>query len=199
MHLDVRAAAALLGYPAAALGILIENAGIPFPGALMLLAVAAYAGAGNLDIGVVVLAGGLGALVGGDLGYLAGHRGGRPFVERFSHLLHVNPGHLARSEMLFTRYSGTTILVGRFVTGLRTWASVLAGMAGMPFWVFQLYSLAGAVVWAAAVGAAGFFLGRNWQVVENLARALGAGGMAAAAMLILAVLLLRTRASRIWP
>jgi membrane protein DedA with SNARE-associated domain len=199
MHLDVRAAAELLGYPAAALGILIENAGIPFPGALTLLAVAVYAGAGNLDIGVVVLAGGLGALLGGDLGYLAGHRGGRPFVERFSRLLHFNPGHLARSEMLFTRYSGTTILLGRFVVGLRTWASVLAGMAGMPFWIFQLYSLAGALVWAVAVGAAGFYVGRNWLAIESLARALGAGGLAAGAMLILAVLLLRTRASRIWP
>jgi membrane protein DedA with SNARE-associated domain len=199
MHLDVRAVAELLGYPAAALGILIENAGIPFPGALTLLAVAIYAGAGNLDIGVVVLAGSLGALVGGDLGYLAGHRGGRPFVERFSRLLHFNPGHLARSEMLITRYSGPTILLGRFVVGLRTWASVLAGMAGMPFWIFQLYSLAGALVWAVAVGAAGFYVGRNWLAIESMARALGTGGLAAGAMLILAVVLLRTRASRIWP
>jgi membrane protein DedA with SNARE-associated domain len=199
MHLDVRAVAELLGYPAAALGILIENAGIPFPGALTLLAVAAYAGAGNLDIGVVVLAGGLGALIGGDLGYLAGHRGGRPFVERFSHLLHFNPGHLARSEMLFTRYSGATILLGRFVVGLRNWVSVLAGMAGMPFWIFQLYSLAGALVWAVAVGTAGFYVGRNWFALESLGRALGAGGLAAGAILILAVLLLRTRALHIWP
>src|SRR5438445_9019847 len=110
MHLDVRAIAESVGYPAVGLGILIENAGIPFPGALTLLAAAAYAGAGNLDIGLVVVAGALGAVLGGDLGYLAGHRGGRPFVERFSHLLRVNPGHLARSEMLFTRYSARTIL-----------------------------------------------------------------------------------------
>jgi membrane protein DedA with SNARE-associated domain len=101
--------------------------------------------------------------------------------------------------MLLTRYSGATILVGRFLLGLRTWASVLAGMAGMPFWTFQLYSLAGAVIWAIAVGAAGFYLGSNWGAIERLARGLGAGGAAAAAVLILAFLLLRTRASRIWP
>src|ERR1700730_4152336 len=199
MHLDVRAIAESLGYPAAALGILLENAGIPFPGALTLLAVAAYAGAGHLDIGLVVLAGAVGAVAGGDLGYLAGHRGGRPFVERCSHLLHVNPGHLARSEMLFTRYSGTTIVVGRFLMGLRTWASVLAGMAGMPFWAFPLYSLTGAVLWAITVGAVGFYLGSNWVAIASLARGLGPGGLAAGAVLILALLLLRTRASRIWP
>jgi membrane protein DedA with SNARE-associated domain len=199
MHLDVRAITESLGYPAAALGILIENAGIPFPGTLTLLALAAYAGAGHLDIDLVVLAGAVGAVAGGDLGYLAGHRGGRPFVERFSHLLHVNPGYLARSEMLFTRYGGTTIVIGRFLMGLRTWGSVLAGMAGMPFWTFQLYSLAGALLWALAVGAAGFYLGSNWTAIEGMARGLGAGGVAAAGLLILAILLLRTRASRIWP
>src|ERR1700737_3909794 len=104
MHLDVRAIAESLGYPAAALGILIENTGIPFPGALTLLAVSVYAGAGHLDIGLVVLCGAVGAALGGGPGFPAGHRGGRPFVERFGHVLHVNPGHLARSEMLFTRY-----------------------------------------------------------------------------------------------
>lgn len=197
MPLDGRLLAASLAYLTAAISILIENAGVPFPGALTLLAVATYAGAGHLDIGLVVLAGAVGAVVGGDLGYLAGHRGGRPYVERSSHMLHVNPGHLARSEMLLTRYSGATILMGRFLMGLRIWASVLAGMAGMPFWAFQLYNLAGALVWAIAVCAAGFYLGSNWSAVERTARGLGAGGLAAAAVLILAVLLVRTRASRI--
>jgi membrane protein DedA with SNARE-associated domain len=199
MHLDARTLADWAGYPAAALGILVENAGIPFPGTLTLLLVSTYAGAGHLDIGVVVLAGALGATAGADLGYAVGHRGGRPFVERFSHTLHINPGNLARSEMLLTRYTGMTILFGRFLIGLRTWAAVLAGMAGMPFWTFQLYSAAGAIVWAIVVGAIGFYAGSNWTAVEGAARSVGPGGLAAGAVLILALLLLRTRALRIWP
>ena len=131
------------------------------------------------------------------VGYLAGYRGGRPFVERFSHLLRVNPGHLARSEMFFTRYGGVTILFARFMLGLRTWASVLAGMSRMPFWTFQLYSSAGALIWALAVGAVGFYLGTNWALVQGLIRALGMGGLVGAAVLILAALLLRRRASHI--
>jgi membrane protein DedA with SNARE-associated domain len=197
MQFDLRALADSVAYPAAGLGILIESSGIPFPGEATLLAAAAYAATGHLDIRLVVVMGALGAIFGADLGYLAGYRGGRPFVERFSHLLRLNPGHLARSEMFFTRYGGVTILFARFMLGLRTWASVLAGMSRMPFWTFQLYSSAGALLWALAVGAAGFYLGSNWSLVEALIRGLGIGGVGVVALVILAALLLRRRASHI--
>jgi membrane protein DedA with SNARE-associated domain len=199
MHLDVRAIADSIGYPLAGLGVLIESLGLPFPGELTLLGAAAYAAAGRLDIRVVALIGGLSAVFASDLGYLAGYRGGRPFVERFSHLVHVNPGHLARSEMFFTRYGGRTILFGRFVLGLRTWACVLAGMAHMPFWTFQAYSAAGALLWAVLVGAAGFYLGSNWTRLQELAQTAGLGGLVVLAFLILAALLLRRRAWRSGP
>lgn len=199
MPLDLRAIAESAAYPAAGLGVLIESAGIPFPGAITLLAVAAYAAAGHLDPRLVLLAGVVGAVAGGDLGYIAGYRGGRPYVERFSHLLHLNPGHLARSEMFFTRYGSLTILLGRFVLGLRSWASVLAGMARMPFLTFQLYSAAGALLWTLVVGAVGFYVGSNWSAIQGVARGSGMGGLIVAVMLVLAALLLRTHASRIWP
>jgi membrane protein DedA with SNARE-associated domain len=194
MALDVRAIADAIGYPFAGLGILVESLGFPVPGELTLVAAAAYAAAGHLDIRLVALAGGLSAVLAGDLGYLAGYAGGRPFVERFSHLVHVNPGHLARSEMFFTRYGGRTILFGRFVLGLRTWACVLAGMAHMPFWTFQAYSAVGALLWAVLVGLAGFYLGSNWSRVQDLARTAGLSGLVVVAFLILAGLLLQRRA-----
>ena len=50
MHFDVRAIADAIGYPAAGLGILIESAGIPFPGEMMTIAAAAYAATDALDI-----------------------------------------------------------------------------------------------------------------------------------------------------
>lgn len=144
----------------------------------MLLAVAAYAAAGHLDIRIVILVGALGALAGADFGYLIGHLGGRPFVERFGRVLHLNPKHLARSEVFFTHYGGRAVLAARFVLGLRTWASVLAGMAHMPFWRFQLFSAIGAAAWATLMGSIGYFLGRNWSLVLSLVRDLGLGGLA---------------------
>ncbi|MGH7861235.1 MAG: DedA family protein [Candidatus Dormibacteraceae bacterium] len=174
----MRAIADAIGYPSAAIGILIESAGIPFPGETTLLAVSAYAAAGHLDIRLVVLLGAVGAVAGADFGYLVGRLGGRPFVERFGRILHLNPQHLARSELFFTRYGGRAILAARFVVGLRTWASVLAGMSHMPFWRFQLASAVGAVLWALLIGSIGFFLGRHWQLVDLVVKSLGLGGLA---------------------
>jgi membrane protein DedA with SNARE-associated domain len=196
MDIDVRALADAIGYPAAGLGILVESAGIPFPGETTLLAVAAYAAAGHLDIRVVILIGALGAAAGGDLGYAAGYFGGRPFVERFGRALRINPAHLARSEQFFSRYGDWAIVGARFAVGLRTWASVLAGMSRMPFWRFQLFSCVGGTLWAIVVGTAGYLLGNNWGLVEALVRDVGLGGLAAVAVLAVTLLALRRRAAR---
>lgn len=197
LQFDIRAIADAIGYPAAGLGILIESAGIPFPGETMLLAVAAYAALGHLDIRLVVSVAALGAMVGANLGYGAGYLGGRPFVERMARFLHVGPGHFARSELFFARYGAVTVLFARFVLGLRTWASVMAGMSRMPFWTFQLFSAIGGVAWAIVIGAVGYTLGSNWSLVERLISYLGIGGLVVVAVLIAGALLLRRRAARI--
>src|SRR5712692_5967899 len=63
-----------IGYPAAGLGILIESAGVPFPGEALLLAAAAWAAARNHSIVLVILFGFLGSVAGADIGYYLGHR-----------------------------------------------------------------------------------------------------------------------------
>jgi membrane protein DedA with SNARE-associated domain len=196
LHVDIRALADALGYPAAGLGILIESAGVPFPGETMLLAVSAYAAQGALDIRLVVLVGALGATLGANLGYGIGYFGGRPFVERMGRFLHIGPAHFARSEMFFTRYGAVTVLFARFVIGLRTWASVMAGMSRMPFWTFELFSIVGGLAWAILIGAVGFTLGSNWALVERLIQFLGLGGLAVVLAAVAGVLVLRRRASR---
>ena len=196
MEIDVVALADRLGYPAAALGILVESAGIPFPGETMLLAAAAFAAAGHLDIRWVILLGALGASLGADIGYIAGYRGGRPFVERFGRLLRISPAHLARSELFFARHGDLAVVIMRFVVGLRTWGSVLAGMARMPFWRFQLYSIVGGSAWAVVVGAAGYLLGANWRVFERALGYLGYGGLAVIAAVFVIALLVRRRAEQ---
>lgn len=188
-HIDARALADALGYPAAGLGILIESAGIPFPGEAMLLAAAAWAAAGHHDVVLVWLLGATGAVIGADLGYYAGHRGGRPFVERFGGLLRINPGHLARSELFFTRYGSASLVIARFVIGLRTWFSVLAGMSRMPFWRFQVFSAIGAVVWSAVITTIGFLLGHNWNLVVAIIKWLGIGGVAVAVVVVAVALI----------
>jgi membrane protein DedA with SNARE-associated domain len=194
--MDVRSIADAIGYPAAALGILIESSGIPFPGELTLVAVAAYAGTGHLNIVGVIVLGALGAIVGGDIGYLIGLRGGRPFLERVLSVFRLEVTRLAQAEMFFAHHGDKTILVGRFVLGLRTWASIFAGVAHMPFWRFQAYSVLGAVPWAILWGVVGYLLGNNWPLLTTILRASGVGGLVLVVAAVVIFLALRRRETR---
>src|SRR5260370_39045157 len=117
---------AALGCPAAGLGILIESVGVPCPGEALVAAAAAWAAARNHRILLVILFGFLGSVAGADIGYFLGHRGGRPFIERFGSIFRIRPEHIARAEMFFARHGDKAVLTARFILGLRTWGSMLA-------------------------------------------------------------------------
>ena len=185
-----------LGYPAAGLGILIESSGIPFPGEVLLIAAAAWAAASHHSIVLVILFGFLGATAGGDIGYYLGYRGGRPFVERFGRLFRIRPDHIARSELFFARHGDKAVLAARFVLGLRTWGSMLAGMARMPFWRFQVFSALGGLAWATVIGLAGYLLGSNLPLLEAIIRGVGLGGLALVVLLAAILIVAGRRAER---
>jgi len=186
----------VLGYPSAGVGILIESAGIPFPGDALLLVAVAWAAARHHSVLVVILFGFVGATAGADIGYLLGYRGGRPFVERFGHLFRIRPDHLARAELFFARHGDKAIIAARFLLGLRTWSAMLAGMARMPFWRFQLFSGLGGLLWAAVIGIAGYWLGNNLALLESIARGIGVGGLTVLLLIALVLVVARERASR---
>ncbi len=186
-----------LGYPAAGLGILIESAGVPFPGEALLLAAAAWSVARHHSIVLVILFGFVGSVAGADVGYYLGHRGGRPFVERFGSFLHIRPEHIARAEVFFARHGDKAVLAARFILGLRTWGSMLAGMAHMPFWRFQLFSAIGGLAWAVAVGAAGYLLGSNLALISAVIRDIGIGGLIIVALVVVIAVLARMRGARL--
>ena len=185
-----------LGYPAAGLGILIESAGVPFPGEALLLAAAAWAAARHHSIVLVILFGFLGATAGADIGYLLGFKGGRPFVERFGSLFHIRPEHIARSELFFARHGDRAVLASRFVLGLRTWGSMLAGMARMPFWRFQLFSAIGGLAWAAVIGVAGYLLGSNLALLAAIIRDIGLGGLIVLVLIVVILVVAGRNAPR---
>src|ERR1700674_2540246 len=185
-----------LGYPAAGLGILIESAGVPFPGEALLLAAAAWAAARHHSIVLVILFGFLGATGGADIGYYLGFKGGRPFVERFGSIFRIRPEHIARSEMFFARHGDKAVLGARFVLGLRTWGSMLAGMARMPFWRVQLFSALGALGWAIVIGSAGYLLGNNLPLIEAIIRGIGIGGLTIVVLIAITLVVMRWRAAQ---
>ena len=185
-----------LGYPAAGLGILIESAGIPFPGEALLLAAAAWAAARHHSLVLVILFGFTGALAGANIGYYLGYRGGRPFVERFGSIFRIRPDHIARAELFFARHGDKAVMSARFVLGLRTWGSMLAGMARMPFVRFQVFSALGALAWAIIVGTAGYLLGNNLSLITAVIRDIGIGGLVLVVLIVVVALVAGRLAAR---
>ncbi len=100
-----------------------------------------------------------------------------------------------RAELFFARHGDKAILGARFVLGLRTWASMLAGMACMPFWRFQFFSALGGLLWAIVVGTAGYVLGSNLPLLESIVRAVGIGGLAVILLIAAILLVARARAT----
>jgi membrane protein DedA with SNARE-associated domain len=155
------------GYLAVFFGVMLESSGVPLPGETVLLLSGALAHRGVLDFGNAVVFGILGAVVGDQLGYWAGRRGGRAFVLRWGRFVLVTPERLGRAEAFFDRHGGRAVFLARFVSGLRVFGALVAGTSRMPWGRFALYNALGGAVWATAAVSVGYFLWGSISLVEH--------------------------------
>jgi len=180
---------AVHGYWVLFVGIMLENAGIPLPGETALLAAAVLsspeAGA-RLHIWSVILTAALGAIIGDNLGFWVGREFARKRIEQGKRFLFLTPKRVQRAERYFAKYGAMTVFFGRFVALLRIVAGPAAGVAGMAWWRFLIANAAGAIVWAAAVGAIGYFAGGAWDALH---RWMGTGAWILAAIVVFGILL----------
>jgi len=164
------------GYPLIFALVMGETMGLPIPGETSLLVGAAAAGAtGALSLWGVIAVGAAGAVIGDNLGYWVGRRGGRPLLLKLAGRLGLRDKVFPRAEAFFARHGGKTVFLGRFVVFLRILSGPLAGASRMPYARFLLYNLSGGVIWAAAVAVIGHVLGRNLASVEGVIRGAGWG------------------------
>ena len=178
---DVAPLIARHGYLAVGLVVGLESMGVPLPGETLLVAAALYAAAtGNLDIGWVVLAASVGAVMGDNAGYLIGRRLGAPALQRFGTRIGLNRRRLLLGQWLFFRHGAPVVFFGRFTALLRTFAALLAGANRMPWPSFLLWNLLGGVCWSAVFGFGAYYLGERvlslaWPVaaVVTLVMAIG--------------------------
>ena len=192
-----------LGYPAVTLFIMIESAGIPFPGETMLLLASFYSAIDHqLKLPIIIACAAFGAIAGDNIGYLVGRTGGRAFVERFGRYLFLKPQHLERAEKFFARHGDKTVFFGRFIAVLRAWAAFLAGVNHMNWRNFLIYNAAGGILWAIIYGTIGYVAGRvfhdNFTQVEHIARTIswiGAGVIVATVLAIFFVVRWRRKQS----
>ena len=181
------------GYAVVFAGVFLENTGLPVPGETVLLAGAALAHGGRLSFVVVVASAIVGAILGDNLGFFIGRRGGRSFAERHGSSVGLTKERLSQFDRFFAQHGAKTVFVARFVTGLRVFCAVLAGGSDMPWTTFLVYNASGAVTWVLAVGAAGYSLAHSWDTLE---RWIGGTGLAALVVCVVVVAVALARARR---
>ncbi len=144
----------------------------------------------------IALAGTIGYTIGSVAGWAIGVYGGRPLVERYGRLLHLDEEKLERAERWFERYGDAAVFLGRITPVVRSFVAVPAGIVRMPLGRYTLLTLLGSAVWCFGLAGAGWALGANWERFHEAFRYVDYA--AVAAVLALAVYLaLRWRSARL--
>jgi membrane protein DedA with SNARE-associated domain len=173
------------GYLVVFIGVLLENAGVPVPGETTLLAGAALAQFGRLSLVWVIASATAGAVLGDNIGFAIGRKGGRELLERHGGKVGLTGERLRQFDDFFDKYGAPTVFIARFVTGLRVFCALLAGGSALSWRTFLFYNAAGAIAWSSAIAAVGYSLAYSWDTLE---RWIGrSGGLALALVLMAAV------------
>ena len=165
---------AQLGYPALAAFVGIESSGVPVPGETALIAAALVARHGELDITLVIATAAAAAIIGDNVGYGIGHKGGRALLQKPGPLLQHRTAILERGEPFFRRHGPKAVFLGRWIALLRIAAAWLAGVNRMPWRTFVKWNALGGIAWATSVGLAAYLLG---PIAETIVKDAGIAGV----------------------
>jgi membrane-associated protein len=125
---------------------------------LVITGLLTFAGVIEIDIWWVCLSIGVAAFLGGEVGYLIGHKLGPKVFERKESGV-FSRKNVERTNAFFVRFGGLAVILARFVPILRTFVPVAAGVGHMNYKKYSLYNLIGALIWGAGLTYFGFLLG----------------------------------------
>ena len=149
--------------------LLLENAGVPVPGESVLLFASFLAYEEHkLHLPYLILLGIVACTLGDNLGYLLGHYGGRPLLDRYQHIFRVKDRTIRRGERLFASHGHVAIFFARFIFGLRIIAGPLAGVLRMPWRQFVIFNCLGASLWVTTISLLGYFFGSQWNTLVKV-------------------------------
>jgi membrane protein DedA with SNARE-associated domain len=188
--LDVTHLVTSAGYPLLFVLVMSEAGGVPIPGETALIAAAVLASQGKLEIVPVIALAAAGAIVGDNIGYVIGRKGGRWLLERPGLFHRQRLEVLAVGEPFFELHGPKAVFFGRFLLGLRVWASWLAGATRMRWRSFALWNALGGISWATAVGLVAYLLGHS---ASHAIEAFGIYGLVAVLLAVLSAVVLHRR------
>jgi membrane protein DedA with SNARE-associated domain len=139
-----------------------ESACVPIPSEATMLFAGFNVSEGDMTLLGITAAGVLGNLLGSWIAYAIGYYGRIELLEQ-NKLIHINPKHLAAADRWFARHGDATVFWTRMLPIIRTFISLPAGVARMPFWRFTVLTLAGCIPWVLGLGLIGKSVGSNWK------------------------------------
>jgi membrane-associated protein len=170
-----------LGYLALVGLVGAESVGVPLPGETALITAAILSRHGEFKIGLVIGLAAAAAIVGDNIGYLIGRKGGRSLLLKPGPFQERRLKFLERGEPFFERHGPKAVFLGRWFAGLRIAAAWLAGINRMDWGVFMFWNALGGIGWAASVGLAAYLLG---PAAERLIKVVGVAGVGVLAIVV---------------
>ena len=185
------------GYAGVFMLMTLESALIPIPSEATMLFAGFKVDDGTLTLFGIVAAGVLGNLVGSWIAYAIGYYGRLELVERHR-IFHANRRYLDWADDWFERHGDATVFFSRMLPIIRTFISLHAGVARMPFWRFSALTVAGCIQWVLALALLGKGVGSKWDEWKDHLHYLDYAVLAAIVALI-AWALIRRRRDRVEP
>jgi len=143
-----------------------ESACIPIPSEPTMLFAGFAASDGAYPWWAPALVASVANLVGSWAAYAAGYYGRTELLER-QRFVHISPKHLAWADRFFERHGDKAVFFSRMLPIVRTFISLPAGIARMPFWRFSVLTFLGAVPWNTALVLAGYAARDNWEDLRD--------------------------------
>jgi membrane protein DedA with SNARE-associated domain len=140
-----------------------ESACIPIPSEATMLFAGFNVSEGRYSLAQAVAVGSVANLVGSWIAYAVGYFGRIELLEKHGRALHVKPSHLAWADRWFERYGSYAVFFSRMLPIIRTFISLPAGVARMPFWRFSVLTFLGCVPWILLLAVIGQQVGSRWE------------------------------------
>jgi membrane protein DedA with SNARE-associated domain len=151
-----------LGLAGIALLMVPESACIPIPSEATMLFAGFNVSKGHYTLLEATMVGAAANVVGSWIAYAVGYYGREGLLERHGSKLHMKQRDLDRADRWFERYGSWAVFFSRMLPIVRTFISLPAGAARMPFWRFTLLTFAGCVPWVFMLAFVGKQAGDNW-------------------------------------
>lgn len=144
-------------------GLLI---GFFLPGDTLLFTAGFFASQGKLNIGFLLIATVLAAIIGDNVGYTIGRRNGHRVFKKKDGIL-FRAEYIEQAEKFYEKHGGKTITIARFIPVIRTFAPVVAGVGKMDRKKFMFYNIIGATIWGVGVTLLGYALGSRIPNIDK--------------------------------